>query len=91
MEGPAAETPSAPDAGPARFDPRRGAILVGARNVLVAYNVWLAPPATVEDARAIAAAIRGPAVRALGFDLDGIAQVSCNLIDPLTVGPQELE
>ncbi|MGH7311739.1 MAG: glutamate formimidoyltransferase, partial [Candidatus Rokuibacteriota bacterium] len=28
-----------PDAGPARFDPRAGAVLVGARDILVAFNV----------------------------------------------------
>lgn len=76
-----------PDAGPGHPHPTAGAVCVGARPVLVAYNLWLAPPATVDDARAVAAAIRSPAVRTLGFDLDGAVQVSCNLVDPLTVGP----
>src|SRR3989337_4436044 len=31
-----------PDAGPARFNPRSGATAVGARGILVAFNVWLA-------------------------------------------------
>jgi glutamate formiminotransferase len=76
-----------PDAGPARFDPRRGAILVGARNVLVAYNVWL-ESTKLEVATAIARSIREaggclPAVQALGVPLTsrGIVQVSMNLLD----------
>ena len=63
----------APDDGPARFDPRAGAILVGARDVLVAYNVWLASH-DLAAARAIARAVREssgglPAVQALGLPL----------------------
>ncbi len=78
-----------PDFGPRRLDPRSGAVLVAARPPLVAFNVELAPPATLADARAIAAAIREggveglPAVRALGLWLDhrGVAQVSTNVED----------
>lgn len=80
----------APDTGPARPHPTAGAACVGARPVLVAYNLWLAPPATVTEARALAKGLRGPAVRALGLDLDGAAQVSCNLVDPQQVGPAEV-
>jgi glutamate formiminotransferase/glutamate formiminotransferase/formiminotetrahydrofolate cyclodeaminase len=70
--------------------PTAGRCAVGARPVLVAYNVWLAPPATIDDARRIAAAVRGPHVRALGFDVGGQPQVSCNLIEPAAVGPGAL-
>src|SRR5436190_8363008 len=71
--------------------PTAGRCAVGARPVMVAYNVWLAsPPADVALARAIAAAVRGPAVRALGLDVGGAAQVSCNLIEPAVVGPGAL-
>ena len=64
-------------------------MLVAARPPLVAFNVELAPPATLEDARAIAALIReGGAeglagVRAIGLWLDarGVAQVSTNVED----------
>jgi glutamate formiminotransferase len=77
----------APDAGPARFDPRSGAILVGAREVLVAYNVWLATD-RLAVARDIAIAIREssgglPALQALGMPLPsrGVVQVSMNLLD----------
>ena len=38
--------------------PTAGAVLVAARPPLVAFNVELAPPATLDDARAIAATIR---------------------------------
>jgi glutamate formiminotransferase / 5-formyltetrahydrofolate cyclo-ligase len=74
---------------PARLHPSAGAVLVAARPPLVAFNVELAPPASVEDARAIAARIRhgGPegldSVRAIGLWLDaaGVAQVSTNVED----------
>jgi len=76
-----------PDDGPARFDPRRGAVLVGARGVLVAYNVWLASD-DLAAARAIAREVRAsggglPAVQALGLPLAsrGRVQVSMNLLD----------
>ncbi|MFZ0377729.1 MAG: hypothetical protein WAL38_07875 [Solirubrobacteraceae bacterium] len=78
-----------PDFGPRRLHSSAGAVLVAARRPLVAFNVELAPPATVEDAREIAALIReGGAeglegVRAIGLWLDarGVAQVSTNVED----------
>jgi glutamate formiminotransferase/glutamate formiminotransferase/formiminotetrahydrofolate cyclodeaminase len=78
-----------PDFGPRRLHPRAGAVLVAARQPLIAFNVELAPPATVEDARMVAARIReGGAeglqgVRAIGLWLDarGVAQVSTNVED----------
>jgi glutamate formiminotransferase / 5-formyltetrahydrofolate cyclo-ligase len=76
-----------PDTGPAEPHPTAGAMAVGARHVLVAYNLWLAPGVPVAEARRIAAGLRQPAVRALGLDLGGRAQVSCNLLDAATVGP----
>jgi glutamate formiminotransferase len=76
-----------PDDGPARVDPRAGAVCVGARDVLIAYNVWLASD-DLEAARAIARSVRAsggglPAVQALGLPLAsrGRAQVSMNLLD----------
>jgi glutamate formiminotransferase len=79
----------APDTGPIGPHPRAGACAVGARHVLVAYNVWLATP-DLAVARAVAGAIRGPAVRALGLAVGTTTQVSCNLIDPLVVGPAQV-
>ncbi len=78
-----------PDFGPHRLHPTAGAVLVAARPPLVAFNVELAPPATLDDARAIAARIRetGPegleSVRAIGLWLaaSGVAQVSTNVED----------
>jgi len=76
-----------PDDGPARFDARSGAALVGARDVLVAYNVWLAGD-DLDAARAIARGVREsggglPAVQALGLPLASRrrVQVSMNLVD----------
>lgn len=76
-----------PDDGPPRVHATAGAVLVGARDPLIALNVWL-PDATLDDARAIAARVREagggpPGVRALGLYLQraGAAQVSMNLED----------
>ncbi len=81
-----------PDFGPARLHPTAGATLVAAREPLVAFNLRLAVPATVADARVIAALIReGGAegvsgVRAIGVALNGgVAQVSTNVERPLEV------
>lgn len=68
-----------------------GACAVGARPVLVAYNVWLADGVDVTTAESIAASLRQPGkVRALGFDVGGRAQVSCNLLAPDECGPLEV-
>jgi glutamate formiminotransferase/glutamate formiminotransferase/formiminotetrahydrofolate cyclodeaminase len=81
-----------PDFGPANLHPTAGATLVAVREPLVAFNLRLAPPVTVVDARAIAALIREggaeglPGVRAIGVALSGeIAQVSTNVERPLEV------
>lgn len=75
----------APDFGPRQLDPTAGAVLVGARAPLVAFNVDLATD-DVEVARAIAATVREagggfPGVQALGLSLAGRTQVSMNLLD----------
>lgn len=79
-----------PDFGPPEPHPTAGAVLVAARPPLVAFNVELAAPATLADARRIAELIREsgpeglPGVRAIGLELahrDGVAQVSCNVED----------
>ena len=79
----------APDTGGPVAHPTAGAICAGARPVLVAYNVWLAEGVDVADARRIAREIRGPALRALGLDVGGRAQVSMNLVEPFRLGPAE--
>lgn len=75
-----------PDAGPGEPHPTAGAVAVGARSVLVAYNLWLAEP-DLALARRLAARVRGRAVRALGLAVGDAVQVSMNLVDPLAVGP----
>jgi glutamate formiminotransferase len=78
-----------PDFGPRRLHPTAGAVLVAARPPLVAFNVELSPPATLDDAKAIAARIREggpeglPGLRAIGLWLAqlGLAQVSTNVED----------
>jgi glutamate formiminotransferase len=82
-----------PDFGPQKLHPTAGATLVAARPPLVAFNLELAPPATIEQARDIASRLREggpeglPGVRALGLWLDGrrVAQVSTNIEDHLSV------
>jgi glutamate formiminotransferase len=76
-----------PSAGPDHPHETAGACCVGARQVLVAYNVVLT--SGVDTAKAIASVLRGPALRVLGLDLGGAGQVSFNLVAPLVVGPAE--
>jgi glutamate formiminotransferase len=78
-----------PDAGPAHADPSIGATAVGARRPLVAWNAWV-QGATPAEARAVAAGLRGPAVRALGLEVAGATQVSCNLLEPAAVTPLDV-
>jgi glutamate formiminotransferase len=76
----------APEFGPARIEERSGAVLVGARRPLIAFNVNLR--GELGWAREIASAIRErdggfPGVRALGLELPraGLVQVSMNVED----------
>jgi glutamate formiminotransferase len=75
-----------PDFGPQHPHPSAGACAVGARDVLVAYNVWL-PDGHLEQARVIATQVRGPGIRALGLQVGDRVQVSMNLVTPMEVGP----
>jgi glutamate formiminotransferase len=77
-----------PDHGPPAPHLTAGAACVGARSVLVAYNVWLRDP-DVTLARQIAAAVRGPHLRALGLAVGSRVQVSMNLVTPSEVGPAD--
>jgi glutamate formiminotransferase / 5-formyltetrahydrofolate cyclo-ligase len=77
----------APDFGPRELHPSAGGVIVGARRPLIAFNVDL-HGAVIDDARAIASAIRErgggfPGVRALGLELPGSGrvQVSMNIED----------
>ncbi|HWW54891.1 MAG TPA: hypothetical protein VNY84_14025, partial [Acidimicrobiales bacterium] len=82
-------TTLAPDAGPASPHRTAGACAVGARPVLVAYNLWLAD-ADLSVARRVATAVRSPGVRTLGLAVGSHTQVSCNLIDPYVTGPAQV-
>ncbi|MEO6864795.1 MAG: glutamate formimidoyltransferase [Gemmatimonadaceae bacterium] len=83
-----------PDFGPAHIHPTAGAVAIGARPFLVAFNAYLGGSENLAAARDIARAVREssgglPAVKALGLEVDGQAQVSMNLVDiertPLSV------
>jgi glutamate formiminotransferase len=78
-----------PDLGPSEPHPTAGAVAVGARELMLAWNLWLSEP-DLDLAKSIASSIRGPGVRALGLQVGDEVQVSMNLIDPLTVGPAEV-
>lgn len=76
-----------PDFGPARPHPTAGATVVGARPLLIAFNIQLSTT-DVSVARRMASRIRErdgglPAVQALGIDLasQGCAQLSMNILD----------
>jgi glutamate formiminotransferase / 5-formyltetrahydrofolate cyclo-ligase len=78
----------APDVGPSSPHPTAGAAAVGARSLLVAFNVWMATP-DLAVARRVAASVRTPVIRALGLQVGDATQVSMNLIEPLVAGPRE--
>ena len=76
-----------PSFGPTLLDPRAGGVLIGARPLLIAFNIDLAT-GSLDDAHAIATAVRAsgggmPGVQALGLLLpaSGRLQVSLNVID----------
>lgn len=73
------------DFGPSFVHPTAGAMVTGARKYLIAFNVNL-DTSDVQIAKDIAGMIREKngglrGVKALGFDVDGLAQVSMNLVD----------
>lgn len=75
-----------PDFGPSSIHESAGAIAIGARPFLVAYNVYLGPAANLPLAKSIAKSVRESsgglkAVKGLGLEVDGQAQVSMNLVD----------
>lgn len=85
----------APDEGAARLHETAGACIVGARRILVAFNVNLRTN-DVEVARRIARRVRErdgglPSVKALGLYLKrrGLAQVSMNLVNYEVTGLQQ--
>ncbi len=92
MAGADGAPPLRADFGPREPHPRAGATLLAAREPLVAFNLQLRPPATVDDAKRIAALVRERGerglrgVRAIGVALSGgVAQVSMNVERPFEV------
>jgi glutamate formiminotransferase / formiminotetrahydrofolate cyclodeaminase len=74
-----------PDFGECCVHPTAGAVVVGARKALVAYNVFLNTP-DVDIAKKVAKAVRFSSgglrfVKGAGFLVRGMAQVSMNLTD----------
>jgi glutamate formiminotransferase len=91
------QPPLGPDFGPPRLHPSAGATLLAAREPLVAFNLQLAPPADIAEARRIAALIREggergmPGLRAIGIALSGgVAQVSMNVERPFELALAEI-
>jgi glutamate formiminotransferase len=87
LKGEIVERGRAPDFGPARLHPSAGAVAVGARPFLIAYNINLASR-DIELAKRIARRVREsggglPNVQANGFWIEelGRAQVSMNVLD----------
>ena len=74
-----------PDFGEPRIHPTAGATIVGARKFLIAYNIFLSS-SDVDVAKKVAKAVRFSSgglrfVKAAGFLVRGVAQVSMNLTD----------
>lgn len=82
-------TTLSPDFGPSSPSPRWGAVAIGARPLLVAWNLWLGAT-SIERARHFARLVRGVGVRSLAFQVGDQVQVSCNLIDVASVRPSEV-
>ncbi len=83
-----------PDFGPSRIDPVAGAVLLGVRKPLVAFNLELL--GSLDVAREVAAAVRAssgglPGVQALGLALgSGRVQVSTNVVDLDAAAPHRM-
>lgn len=81
-----------PDYGPKKFNPKSGATIIGARNILIAYNVYLSTP-DLGLARYISKTIRESSggfkkLQAKGMLIQelNLAQVSMNFLDYETTG-----
>lgn len=79
-----------PDLGPRHPHPTAGAICVGTRPPLIAYNIWMRDPSGGEAVRHIARLLRSPTVRTLALPVGESFQVSMNLVDPDSTGPAEV-
>lgn len=78
-----------PDVGPNVPHATGGAICVGMREPLVAYNLWL-ENVDLATTRRIASAVRSANIRTLGLQIGAFTQVSVNLIRPMIAGPHDV-
>ena len=78
-----------PDVGSHAPHPTAGAMCVGVREPLVAYNLWL-EDVDLATTRRIAAAVRTANIRTLGLQVGTFTQVSVNLIQPMISGPNDV-
>lgn len=76
----------APDFGPAIAEPDTGAAAVGERPLLMAWNMYV-DGLSERHVRQAAQQLRGDGIRTLALQVGSRWQVSCNLVDPLHVGP----
>jgi glutamate formiminotransferase / formiminotetrahydrofolate cyclodeaminase len=75
-----------PDAGPRTLHPSAGAVAIGTRAFLGAFNVYIGDASALADARAIARELRAangglPGLKALGLLVHDETQVSMNVTD----------
>ena len=88
------ETPQwQPDFGPNVLHPELGAVVSGARNILIAFNLSLSV-SNIGLAKKLAKLVRDEfkSVRAIGWEMQeyGCSQISCNLEDYKETGVEEL-
>jgi glutamate formiminotransferase len=77
-----------PDIGPMQPHSTAGAMCVGARLPLIAYNVWL-KDVDLATTKAIASQVRTASIRTLGLQVGEFTQVSINLVDPEVSNPAD--
>ncbi|MDA8262838.1 MAG: hypothetical protein M0Z47_08405 [Actinomycetota bacterium] len=77
-----------PDFGASLPHASAGACAVGARGLLVAYNLVM--EADIHEVRALASEIRSPRVRALAMQAGSDVQLSMNLVAPLEATPADV-
>ena len=75
-----------PDTGPTEPHSTAGAMCVGARKPLIAYNLWLAD-VDLATTKKIASAVRTESIRTLGLQVGEYTQVSINLVNPEISNP----
>lgn len=78
-----------PDIGPHAAHSTAGAICVGAREPLIAYNVWL-EDVSLQRTKDIASLVRTEHIRTLGLQVGRFTQVSVNLVSPTIANPVDV-